>query len=68
VRDLAAENGRYASKLTIELGEKALADVAASGVTVSDVDLAPFKEAVSGVYSLLKLEPEAALVNKVLGR
>jgi len=68
VRDLAVENGRYASKLTIELGEKALADVAASGVTVSDVDLAPFKEAVSGVYSLLKLEPEAALVNKVLGR
>ncbi|GAB4511433.1 MAG: C4-dicarboxylate TRAP transporter substrate-binding protein [Roseibium sp.] len=68
VRDLAVENGRYASKLTIDLGEQALADVAASGVTISDVDLAPFKEAVSGVYSLLELEQEAAIVNKVLGR
>ncbi|KHQ50756.1 C4-dicarboxylate ABC transporter [Mameliella alba] len=28
LRDLAVENGRYASKLTIELGDKALADVA----------------------------------------
>ena len=68
VRDLAVENGRYASQLTIELGEKALADVAASGVTVSEVDLAPFKEAVSGVYGMLELEPEKAIVNKVLGR
>jgi len=68
VRDLAVENGRYASQLTIDLGEQALADVAASGVTVSDVDLAPFKEAVSGVYSLLELEKEAEIVNKVLGR
>lgn len=68
VRDLAVENGRYASQLTIDLGEEALADVAASGVTVSEVDLAPFKEAVSGVYELLELEQEAAIVNKVLGR
>jgi tripartite ATP-independent transporter DctP family solute receptor len=68
VRDLAVENGRFASQLTIDLGEKALADVAAGGVTISEVDLAPFKEAVSGVYSLLELEYEAAIVNKVLGR
>ena len=68
VRDLAVEDGRYASQLTIDLGEKALEDVAASGVTVSEVDLAPFKEAVSGVYKLLDLESEAETVNKVLGR
>ncbi|MXN65565.1 DctP family TRAP transporter solute-binding subunit [Stappia sp. GBMRC 2046] len=68
VRDLAVENGRYASQLTIDLGEQALADVAASGVTVSEVDLEPFKEAVSGVYGLLELEAEAAIVNEVLGR
>ena len=68
VRDLAVESGRYASNLTIELGEKALADVAAAGVAVSDVDLAPFKTAVSGVYDLLKLQSEVATVNKVLGR
>lgn len=68
VRDLAVESGRYASNLTIELGDKALADVAAAGVTVSDVDLAPFKAAVSGVYDLLKLQAEVATVNKVLGR
>ncbi|MEP3046154.1 MAG: C4-dicarboxylate TRAP transporter substrate-binding protein [Roseibium sp.] len=68
IQDLAVENGRYASNLTIESGEQALADVAASGVTISDVDLAPFKEAVSGVYNLLELEPEAEIVNRVLGR
>ena len=68
VRDLAVEDGRYASQLTIELGEKSLADVAASGVTVSDVDLAPFKEAVAPVYKMLDLEAEAATVKKVLGR
>lgn len=68
VRQLAVESGRHASDLTIKLGEKALADVAATGVAVSDVDLAPFKAAVSGVYDLLKLKPEVATVNKVLGR
>ena len=68
VRDLAVEDGRYASQLTIELGEKALEDVAASGVEVSEVDLAPFKEAVKPVYKQLDLEAEAAIVNKVLGR
>lgn len=68
VRDLAVENGRYASQLTIDLGEEALKTVADSGVTVSDVDLAPFKEAVAGVYGKLNLEAEAAIVNKVLGR
>lgn len=67
VRDLAVQDGRYASGLTIELGEKALADVAASGVTVSEVDLAPFKEAVSGVYAKLNLEEEAKIVKRVLG-
>ncbi len=68
VRDLAVKNGRYASQLTIDLGVKALEDVAASGVEISDVDLAPFKEAVSGVYSMLNLEAEAEIVNNVLGR
>lgn len=68
VRDLAVANGRYASGLTIELGKKALVDVAATGVKVSEVDLAPFKKAVMPVYSLLKLEEEAKIVNKVLGR
>lgn len=68
VRDLAVENGRYASQLTIDLGEKALADVAASGVTISEADLAPYKTAVAGVYELLNLNKEVAIVNKVLGR
>jgi tripartite ATP-independent transporter DctP family solute receptor len=68
VRDLAVENGRYASALTIELGDKALEDVAKSGVEVSEVDLAPFKEAVAPVYQMLDLETEAKIVNKVLGR
>ncbi|MEZ5935086.1 MAG: C4-dicarboxylate TRAP transporter substrate-binding protein [Alphaproteobacteria bacterium] len=66
VRDLAVENGRYASGLTIELGAKALEDVAATGVAVSEVDLAPFKEAVAGVYKTLDLESEAEIVKKVL--
>jgi TRAP-type C4-dicarboxylate transport system substrate-binding protein len=68
VRDHAVENGRYASRLTIDLGEKALADVAASGVTISETDLAPYKTAVAGVYELLNLNKEVAIVNKVLGR
>lgn len=68
VRDLAVESGRYASGLTIELGDKALAEVAAAGVTVSDVDIAPFKAAVAGVYDTLNLKGEVATVNKVLGR
>ncbi len=68
VRDLAVENGRYASGLTIELGEKALEDVAASGVEVHEVDLAPFKEAVAPVYGMLDLEKEKAIVENVLGR
>ncbi|MCB1422576.1 MAG: C4-dicarboxylate TRAP transporter substrate-binding protein [Nitratireductor sp.] len=68
VRDLAVEDGRYASALTIELGEKALKDVAATGVGVHEVDLAPFKEAVAPVYEMLDLTKEAAIVNKVLGR
>ena len=66
VRDLAVENGRYASGLTIELGDKALADVEATGVTVTEVDLAPFKEAVAGVYKTLDLEKEAEIVKSVL--
>jgi tripartite ATP-independent transporter DctP family solute receptor len=68
VRDLAVENGRYASGLTIELGEKAMTDVAATGVTISDVDLAPFKEAVAGVYDMLDLTKEAEIVKTVLGK
>jgi len=68
VRDLAVENGRYASALTIELGEKALVDVAATGVQIHEVDLAPFKQAVAGVYSMLELEKEKAIVESVLGR
>ncbi|MGL1922534.1 MAG: C4-dicarboxylate TRAP transporter substrate-binding protein [Hyphomicrobiales bacterium] len=68
VRKLAVENGRYASNLTIELGKEAMVKVAEAGITISDVDLAPFKEAVKSVYTMLDLEAEAALVNKVLGR
>ncbi|UOM35789.1 C4-dicarboxylate TRAP transporter substrate-binding protein [Acuticoccus sp. I52.16.1] len=67
VRDLAVENGRYASGLTIELGDKALADVAASGVEVHEVDLAPFKEAVASVYTELNLEKEAEIAKSVIG-
>jgi tripartite ATP-independent transporter DctP family solute receptor len=68
VRDLAVENGRYASGLTIELGEEAMKKVADSGVTISEVDLAPFKKAVAPVYEQLDLLKEAELVNQVLGR
>ncbi|WMS40949.1 C4-dicarboxylate TRAP transporter substrate-binding protein [Acuticoccus sp. MNP-M23] len=68
VRDLAVEDGRFASGLTIELGEKALTDVAASGVTISEVDLAPFKEAVAPVYEELGLTKEKAIVEKILGQ
>ncbi len=66
VRDLAVENGRYASGLTIELGKEAMEKVAASGVEISEVDLAPFKIAVASVYKLLDLEKEAAIVKGVL--
>lgn len=68
VRNLAVENGRYASALTIELGEQALEDVAATGVEVREVDLAPFKEAVAGVYDMLDLTTEAEIVKTVLAR
>ena len=68
VRQLAVENGRYASGLTVELGEKALKDVAAAGVGVHDVDTTPFKQAVASVYGKLSLEKEAAIVKQVLGR
>lgn len=68
VRKLGVENGRYSSALTIKLGKEALEKVAASGVTISEVDLAPFKKAVESVYVLLDLEAEAAIVNKILGR
>lgn len=66
VRDLAVDNGRYASALTIELGKEAMVKVAESGVEIHEVDLAPFKEAVAGVYSLLDLEAEAQIVQDVL--
>ena len=66
LRRLAVENGRYASGLTIELGKEAMAKVADSGVAIHEVDLAPFKEAVAGVYPLLNLEAEAAVVKSVL--
>lgn len=66
VRDLAVANGRYASALTITLGKEAMVKVAASGVEIHEVDLAPFKEAVAGVYSLLDLEAEAKIVQDVL--
>lgn len=68
VRNLAVENGRYASGLTIELGEQALKDVEAAGVAVSAVDLAPFKDAVAGVYEMLDLTTEADIVKDVLSR
>lgn len=68
VRNLAVESGRYASKLTIELGAKAMQNVAASGVEIHEVDLAPFKNAVKPVYRLLDLEKEAMIVDSVLGR
>lgn len=68
VRDLAVENGRYASGLTIELGEEALKKVADAGVTVREVDLAPFKEAVAPVYEMLDLTKEKAIVEDVLSR
>ena len=68
VRNLAVENGRYASNLTIEMGSEALAEVEESGVTISEVDLAPFKEAVMPVYEMLDLTSEAEMVKEVLGQ
>jgi len=68
VRDLAVENGRYASGLTIEQGEEALKKVEEAGVTISEVDLAPFKEAVAGVYPMLNLEKEAEIVKAILAK
>lgn len=66
VRRLAVENGRYASGLTIELGKKAMEMVADEGVNIHEVDLSPFKEAVSGVYSKLDLKAEADIVKSIL--
>ena len=54
--------------MVLELGDEALKYVADQGVTVSEVDLAPFKTAVAGVYDMLDLTEEAAIVNDVLGR
>ena len=68
VRDLAVQDGRYASGLAIERGEKARAGVAGSGVTVSEVDPAPFKEAVSGVCAELNFEEEAKIVKRAPGQ
>ncbi|PWV99177.1 tripartite ATP-independent transporter DctP family solute receptor [Hoeflea marina] len=68
VRDLAVESGRYASDLTIKLGAESLEKVAAAGLAVDDIDLAPFKDAVKGVYATLNLENEAKIVDRVLGR
>jgi len=68
VRNLAVENGRYASGLTIAMGDEALAEVEAAGVTISEVDLEPFKEAVAPVYEKLNLTSEAATVHEVLGK
>jgi len=68
VRNLAVENGRYASNLTIEMGSEALAEVEEAGVTISEVDLAPFKEAVMPVYEMLDLTSEAEMVKEVLGQ
>ncbi len=68
VRDLAVKNGRYASGLTNELGEEAMKFVAEQGIQISEVDLAPFKEAVAAVYEMLNLTAEAALVKEVLGQ
>lgn len=68
VRDLAVENGRYASQLTIDMGDEALEFVKSQGVAVNEVDLAPFKEAVMSVYEQLNLTSEAALVKDVLAK
>ncbi len=68
VRDLAVANGQYASGLTIELGDKALKEVAASGVEVKEIDVTPFREAVAKVYGMLDLEREAGIVKAVLAR
>ncbi|MDK3071998.1 C4-dicarboxylate TRAP transporter substrate-binding protein [Sedimentitalea sp. JM2-8] len=67
VRDLAVQNGRYASGLTNELGVEAMKFVADQGVAISEVDLAPFKRNVAPVYEMLNLTAEAALVKEVLG-
>lgn len=68
VRQFAVEDGQYASHPTIKQDDEAMARIAATGVKVSDVDLAPFKKAVKSVYSKLRLENETAIVNQVLGR
>ncbi len=68
VRELAVENGRYASQLTLDLGDTAMAEVAAAGVEVSEVDLTPFKEAVTGVYELVNLTNEAEIVRQILNK
>ncbi len=68
VRDLAVENGRYASGLTNKLGKEAMVFVADQGISVSKVELEPFKQAVAPVYKMLNLTAEAALVKDVLGK
>lgn len=68
VRNLAVENGRYASQLTLDLGDTALATVAEAGVGVDEIDLTPFREAVAGVYEIVNLTEEAEIVRAVLGK
>ena len=68
IRDLAVENGRYASQLTLDLGDSAMATVAEAGVEVTEIDLAPFREAVAGVYDIVNLTAEAELVREILDK
>ena len=68
VRELAVQNGRYASGLTNKLGAEAMEFVAAQGIAIAEVDLAPFKKNVAPVYEMLNLTSEAALVKEVLGK
>jgi tripartite ATP-independent transporter DctP family solute receptor len=68
VREQALVAGDWASKATIDSLADYQKKMEQAGVTFSEPDLKPFKEATKVVYSKVNLEAAKAQVDKILGR